>query len=333
MNRRLALAVFLAIGLSACGSRTEPEAAGTSPAPATTDEVSAWIECVNDHEGFAISYPRTWHTATLAPEDECSFFDPKPFELVEGSEYPSTALEAHFVDAPFDKVLADFTDPRFWDQSDHWEAMTGWGRTVQFEAYATGMGLLDAGASVGGYLIDRGDRTFVLQSTRPPGDISEEPGIVRDKSMATLRFLEPSAQTLPAVVARKRVEILQTLKGRRFEELADLIPKGGFTYTYGEPFEGGPIAYWTELSKTEAPLEKLEAVLQLPYTKVGDEYIWPFAYDRDPASLTPGAREQLIASGLVTEKQLDQMAELGHYLGWRAGIRSDGTWLFFVAGD
>jgi hypothetical protein len=39
------------------------------------------------------------------------------------------------------------------------------------------------------------------------------------------------------------------------------------------------------------------------------------------------------AAGAATLDQLNQMAEFGHYLGWRVGIRSDGTWIFFVAGD
>jgi hypothetical protein len=144
---------------------------------------------------------------------------------------------------------------------------------------------------------------------------------------------EPGAAALPPQVARTRAAILQALHGRDFEELRGLIADEGFTYTYGAPVEGGPIAYWQELQKTspDAPLHKLEAVLQLPYTKVGDRYVWPFAYDRDPASFTDDELEML--SRVASPEEMHQWKEFGSYFGWRAGIRSDGSWIFFVAGD
>jgi hypothetical protein len=66
----------------------------------------------------------------------------------------------------------------------------------------------------------------------------------------------------------------------------------------------------------------------MPHTRVDDIYVWPFAYNRDIASLTDEERE-ILAPVLDTEG----WTQYGDYLGWRAGIEADGTWVFFVAGD
>jgi hypothetical protein len=137
---------------------------------------------------------------------------------------------------------------------------------------------------------------------------------------------------LPPAVADTRRALIRTAESRDYGALRKLIPKTGFTYTYGAG--GDPVAYWRELEDNgERPLETLATLLQLPYATPQDAYVWPWAHQRDPAELTRREREILAAAGAATLDQLNQMAEFGHYLGWRVGIRSDGTWIFFVAGD
>jgi hypothetical protein len=77
----------------------------------------------------------------------------------------------------------------------------------------------------------------------------------------------------------------------------------------------------------------MAGLLRLRHTRAGKIYVWPWAYDKDPATLTDAQKQKLAAAGAATLGQLDEMAEFGHYLGWRLGIRRDGTWVFFVAGD
>ena len=89
-----------------------------------------------------------------------------------------------------------------------------------------------------------------------------------------------------------------------------------------------PAAWQGRPIRSDLPLRDV-----LPYTEAQDIYVSPWAYDLDPAELTRREREILAAAGAATLDQLNQMAEFGHYLGWRVGIRSDGTWIFFVAGD
>jgi hypothetical protein len=133
--------------------------------------------------------------------------------------------------------------------------------------------------------------------------------------------------TLPAPVAEVRAELLAAAEAGDHDRLAALAPED-FSYTFGGEVEGGPAAYWRRLGEEgQDPLGALEAVLRLPYTLTGGIYIWPFAYDARPEEITEYERTLLseIPGGA-------EITESG-YLGWRAGIDPDGTWLFFIAGD
>ena len=49
--------------------------------------------------------------------------------------------------------------------------------------------------------------------------------------------------------------------------------------------------------------------------------------------LQPGPRATWPISGSSTRTTTSGFEELGGYLGYRVGIREDGTWLYFIAGD
>jgi hypothetical protein len=143
---------------------------------------------------------------------------------------------------------------------------------------------------------------------------------------------EPSPKQLPAAVEATRQAIITAALARDYDALDGLIPESGFTFSYG----GGERAvdYWKDLEAAgETPLATMAGILSLRHTRVGDIYVWPWAFDKNPANLTDAQKEQLAGAGAATVEQLDQMAEFGHYLGWRLGIRRDGTWIYFVAGD
>jgi hypothetical protein len=144
---------------------------------------------------------------------------------------------------------------------------------------------------------------------------------------------EPAPQKdLPAAVEQTREAIIAAAQARDYDALAELIPDSGFTFSYGSG--DSAIDYWKDLEAAgETPLATMAALLALRHTNAGDIYVWPWAYDKDPANLTDAQKQALAGAGAATVDQLDQMAEFGHYLGWRLGIRKDGTWMFFVAGD
>jgi hypothetical protein len=332
---RAVAAIVASIALVGCGGGDEP---ASEPVPTAEGPVLAdWPSCVNERAGYEISYPPDWHTATLDGEFECSFFDPEPFEIVEGSEFPLTALQAFPAGEErrtFEQVVEEYTDPMFERELAREDATVGGFPAVRLETESTGQGLYEEGTRTIAYIVDRDVAPFVVRAQAPPGaDLHED---VLEKAVRQLGFFEPeggavAGPPVPAAVDETRAAILEAAENEDYDALAALIPEEGFTYSFGGPVAGGPTAYWRDIEASEDPLRKLAAILEMPYTRAGDIYIWPFAYDRDPASLTAEEREML--STVVSEAELDQMAEFGHYLGWRAGIREDGTWVFFVAGD
>jgi hypothetical protein len=151
----------------------------------------------------------------------------------------------------------------------------------------------------------------------------------RDTTTATVaRTVTSEAAGLPAAVDERRAEILRAAEAGDHGALARLA-SADFTYTFGGPVPGGPAAYWQEAERRgEGPLEALAAVLKLPYTLSRGIYVWPFAYDKPPEELTQYEQELLreIPGGAPA------VGAQG-YLGWRVGIRPDGSWIYFVAGD
>jgi hypothetical protein len=133
---------------------------------------------------------------------------------------------------------------------------------------------------------------------------------------------------LPAPVAATHAELLAAAKTGDYEALRPLVPDDQFSYTFGLPPEGGPIAFWQQVEEDsgQRPIDVLARILELPYTLYRGTYIWPFAYDKQPEDLTPHERKLL-------GDLADDFGAGSGYLGWRAGIEPDGTWSFFIAGD
>jgi hypothetical protein len=143
----------------------------------------------------------------------------------------------------------------------------------------------------------------------------------------TTTVTETSPNGLPAAVAETHAALLAAARSGDYEQLRPFIPDE-FSYTFGTPVDGGPIAYWqqVEAESGESPIERLAQVLELPYTLYGGTYVWPFAYDKQRNELTRYERR------LLGDLAVYSGAGSG-YLGWRAGIDPDGTWRFFIAGD
>lgn len=344
---RIAALFVLAAALiasSGCGAEDEPTPAQTGTAAGETEAAGlseGWTLCSNERAGYAIGYPADWYTATLDGEFECSFFDPEPFEIIPESEFPFTALQAFPAgeeDRTFADVVAEYTDPMFEREVARVLVTVAGVPAVRLELEATGQGLYDKGTKTVVYVVDRDVFPFVVRAQILPGQDEEEIVAVLEQAVETIRFFEPAgAETevtgLPPAVEETRLAIKEAAENRDFEALEALIPEQGFTYTFGGPFPGGPTAYWKQIEEEspQRPLEALAVILEMPYTKVDDIYVWPFAYDRDPKTLTEA--ERALLSEVAGEAEIRQWTEFGHYLGWRAGIKEDGTWVFFVAGD
>jgi hypothetical protein len=137
-----------------------------------------------------------------------------------------------------------------------------------------------------------------------------------------------AAAGLPGAVESKRAQILRAAEAKDYDGLARLTAPT-FTYTFGGPVRSGPAAYWrTAEQQGQQPLEALTAILELPYTLWRGVFVWPFAYDKTADEITK--YEETLLKRVPPDG-----AAVGPegYLGWRAGIRPDGSWIYFVAGD
>jgi hypothetical protein len=142
----------------------------------------------------------------------------------------------------------------------------------------------------------------------------------------------PAEQALPGPVAEKHEAIVAAAHALDYEELETLLDPKTFTYSFGEG--GDPIGYWRRLEEQgEMPIlgDYLPTVLAMPWARQGPLYVWPSAHAKKPARWTEEDRKAL--EQLYTEEEISRFERAGSYLGWRVGIRKDGTWLFFVAGD
>ena len=142
----------------------------------------------------------------------------------------------------------------------------------------------------------------------------------------------PPQAGLPADVESTRQIIYKAAKERDYETLRGLIKPGAFSYSFGGEVDGNAIEYW---KKKEANgnklLEKMPLLLTLPYAKQFDICVWPGVFIRSADEWT---KEDLVTLGqIATEQEIEDFRKFGGYIGYRIGIRSDGTWAYFIAGD
>jgi hypothetical protein len=140
-------------------------------------------------------------------------------------------------------------------------------------------------------------------------------------------------QELPTIVAEKRDAIVDAAHAMDYDRLASLLDPAKFSYSFGE--SGNPIGYWRRLEReSHVPVigDYLPVLLGGPFGRRGNIYVWPSVYGKKPARWTPAERRWL-RNNFYDEGQIRAFERAGDYLGYRVGIREDGTWLFFVAGD
>jgi hypothetical protein len=171
----------------------------------------------------------------------------------------------------------------------------------------------------------------------PPGRISERLTIgTRPSGRLVVRNArrtgDPADSALPIEVAIAREAIYRAAVAHDYEALRSLLDPKTFSYSFGG--SGDPIGYWREQEAGHLPLigDILPRVLHSRFARADDVYMWPSAAAKDPASWTGDDVEAMRELG-HTDREIRRFEEFGGYSGWRAGIRADGTWLFFIAGD
>jgi hypothetical protein len=171
-----------------------------------------------------------------------------------------------------------------------------------------------------------------VTTSAPPGERIRHRDVV-DRAAQTLRLFEPQMDAitgLPEPVEQTHASLLAAAEAHDEDALRALIDEQQFAYTFGDEVPGGPLAYWQSLEEQtgEDPIDALAKVLRLPYVLSRGIYVWPFAYDKEPGEMSEYERGLLRDAGLLAT----DAGGVG-YLGWRAGVRPDGRWVFFLAGD
>lgn len=133
------------------------------------------------------------------------------------------------------------------------------------------------------------------------------------------------AEWPPEPVRKTQEALLAAAQSGDVDALAPYVTDR-LSYSFGGPVEGGAIAYWKQLEADgDDPLGTLVKVLSLPWTLAQGNYVWPWVYTVPQSDLTDYEKQLL--------GDLADDFDGTTYLGWRAGIAPDGTWVFFVAGD
>ena len=165
-----------------------------------------------------------------------------------------------------------------------------------------------------------------------PSDMVEELTITGDKIVAAKRTDDLADDGLPTVVAEKREAIYRAAVKQDYDALEALLDPETFSYSFGG--SGDPIGYWREQEEAEIPLlgDILPGVLHTRFGRTEDIFVWPSAAAKEASDWTRADLESMRDAGYADE-DIESFTEFGGYTGWRAGIRADGTWLFFIAGD
>lgn len=155
----------------------------------------------------------------------------------------------------------------------------------------------------------------------------EKPLVVREAVRS-----DAADEGLPLPVAEMREDIYRAAVKHDYGMLRSLLDPETFSYSFGE--NGDPIGYWREQEAGHLPLvgDILPGVLHTRFAERDGIYMWPSAAAKEPAVWTDEDRDAIRAAG-YTDEDIRSFEQFGGYLGWRAGIRADGTWLFFISGD
>lgn len=137
---------------------------------------------------------------------------------------------------------------------------------------------------------------------------------------------------LPQPVAATWQEIVDAAAACDFDAL-EAIATDQTTFSYGG--KGFEVVRDAE-SKGEGGLATLLTVMSLGHAAYdetgGPSYVaWPAAAGGDFRDLTAAQKDEL--SALYSADEIAGFAHYGQYVGWRVGIRDDGTWAYFVSGD
>ncbi|WP_420959969.1 hypothetical protein [Brucella sp. IR073] len=173
-----------------------------------------------------------------------------------------------------------------------------------------------------------------------PEENLHDPARPQVKENGTPPVVEYDYSKLPAPVREMRERILTAAKSGDIEALRPLIGTGDNMTTLSlSGYEGDPIEYLKSLSGDSDGREVLAILVDLLDTGYvhldaggqNELYVWPYFFAYPIDKLTPQQMVELYQ--ILTAGDFEEMKTFGAYVFYRIGIRPDGKWDFFVAGD
>ncbi|MGI9353887.1 MAG: cytoplasmic protein [Rhizobiaceae bacterium] len=179
------------------------------------------------------------------------------------------------------------------------------------------------------------------ETTQPSNDLDSQAN-----EEDTRRNLGPPPEVqrdlskLPLPVRRMRELILAAAATGEIEKLRDLVGIGETATTLSiGGLEGDPIDFLKEASGDDDGYEILAIlteVLEAGYVRLDagedDElYVWPYFFAWPMNKLSPPQKVELYR--VLTAGDVEDSRSFGGYVFYRVGIKPDGSWSFFVAGD
>jgi hypothetical protein len=145
---------------------------------------------------------------------------------------------------------------------------------------------------------------------------------------------------LPTAVRKTHGQLLEAARNANMDGLRSLIGQGETATTLSiGGLEGDPIEFLKETSGDEDGYELLAILLEVleagyVHVDAGTEsemYIWPYFFTWPFEKLTPPMKVELYR--ILTAGDVQDSTDFGGYIFYRVGIKPDGGWDFFVAGD
>jgi hypothetical protein len=178
-----------------------------------------------------------------------------------------------------------------------------------------------------------GERTGQFADNEPPPTV---PSPTPSASVSEPSPVQPPPVNVTGVVPQPTAEtarqIYDGVLDLDFELLESLLDPMTFVYNFDDG--SNPIPEWRD---DPTVLDAIPSVLHLPPAApreiegYGTFYIWPYLVDTDFSALTEQEREDLASLGF-SEQEIEDMIELGSYLGPRLAIDENGLWRNYVTG-
>ncbi len=166
------------------------------------------------------------------------------------------------------------------------------------------------------------------ETASPLPDETPVPEVMRDLSK------------LPPPVRRMHTLLLEAARNGNIESLRNLLGIGETATNLSiGGVEGDPIEFLKEASGDELGYEILAILIEVleagfvhidPGTD-SELYVWPYFFAVPLDSLTPQQNVELFR--ILTAGDVQDSVDFGGYIFYRVGIKPDGRWDFFVAGD